>query len=88
MGKSKENRKKLEGLERQIARHEEKIAEESLRYNPDIGRSNIGKRNSKPGKLGEPACYGAYPEGSDKWLLPKRTKAPSLVIHQVALIFI
>src|SRR5690349_19591451 len=37
MGKNKENRTKLGGLERQIARHEAKIAQERCRFNPDQG---------------------------------------------------
>jgi polyhydroxyalkanoate synthesis regulator phasin len=37
MGKNKENRKILRGLERQIAHHNEKIAEEMKRHNSDEG---------------------------------------------------
>ena len=37
MGKNKENRKLLRGLERQIESHNEKIAEEMKRHNRDEG---------------------------------------------------
>jgi hypothetical protein len=37
MGRNKENRKKIEGMVRQIMRHEEKIVRESGRSNPDQG---------------------------------------------------
>jgi hypothetical protein len=37
MGKDKENRKKIVGLERQIAHHGDKITEEMKRFNPDEG---------------------------------------------------
>jgi hypothetical protein len=37
MGKNKDDRIKLDGLLRQIARHEYKVIEESLRHNKDEG---------------------------------------------------
>jgi hypothetical protein len=37
MGRNKHNRKRLVGLQSVIASHEEKIAEEMNRANPDLG---------------------------------------------------
>jgi hypothetical protein len=37
MSKNKRTRKRIDGLDRRIRQHEEKIAEEKVRGNPDLG---------------------------------------------------
>ncbi len=37
MGRNKRTRKRIDGLERRIRQHEQKVAEEMTRLNPDLG---------------------------------------------------
>jgi hypothetical protein len=68
MGRNKKNRVKLDGLLRQIARHEEKIEAESRRNNPDADLIRHWKWRLELGEFELTAYNDVCPEGSDIWL--------------------